>query len=176
VRSPHELPPGPDPPREMHVFVETARGARSKHRYEHELGFLRLNRVLAPGLAYPVDYGFFPRTSGDDGYPLDAMVVGGEPLMPGTLAVARPVGILDIVDAGKPDAKVLCVLREDRALQSVVDAGALGEARLDAIAQFFRAYKRWTGEHGEVLVQGWRGRDDALARVEEGLRRFGERK
>jgi inorganic pyrophosphatase len=73
----------------LNVIVETAKGSSNKFRYELEIGSFALGKVLPQGMAFPYDFGFIPSTLGEDGDPLDALVlmdepafVGGEPEAP----------------------------------------------------------------------------------------------
>ena len=96
------------------VTIEIPKGQRNKYEVDHDTGRLRLDRYLYTPMAYPVDYGFIDDTLGEDGDPLDALVLLPEPLFPGVLVEARPVGMFQMVDEhggdkrqhGRPDEHV----------------------------------------------------------------------
>src|SRR5579871_5040446 len=87
------------------VFVEIPRGSRNKYEYDHEQHVFRLDRRLFSATVYPADYGFVPDTLGEDGDPLDALVLLDEPTFPGCMIEAKPVGIFWMEDEKGPDAK-----------------------------------------------------------------------
>src|SRR3981189_592075 len=91
------------------VVVEIPKGERNKYEVDHETGRLRLDRYLYTAMAYPADYGFIEDTPGKEGDPLDALVLLPQPLFPGVLVEARPVGMFRMVDEKGGDDKVLCV-------------------------------------------------------------------
>ena len=93
------IAPQPEPGL-IHVVVEVPAGGRNKYEYLPSAGLMALDRVLHPSVQYPFDYGFVPNTLAEDGSPLDAMVVMEEPSFPGCLILARPIGLLELLDAG----------------------------------------------------------------------------
>ncbi|MFQ5435581.1 MAG: inorganic diphosphatase, partial [Anaerolineae bacterium] len=103
----HDLETGPSAPELIHVIVEIPSNTRNKYEFDHEHGFLRLNRVLSSALHYPADYGLIPQTLYDDGDPLDVLVLIKEPTFPGCVLTVRPIGIFRMLDQGDPDDKIL---------------------------------------------------------------------
>ena len=89
-----------DPERSpIDVVVEIPRGSRNKHELDHATGRIRLDRRLFSATVYPADYGFVDRTLGEDGDPLDALVVLDEPTFPGCVIGCRPVGERSMIDS-----------------------------------------------------------------------------
>jgi len=84
---------GGDPPDVLNAFIEIPRGSRNKYELDKESGLLFLDRILYAAVHYPGDYGFIPRTLGDDSDPLDVLVMTTEPTFPGCTIVVRPVGV-----------------------------------------------------------------------------------
>ena len=78
-----------------HAVIEASAGSRNKCKYEPALGVLVLHKVLPPGLAYPHGFGFIPETEGEDGDPLDVLVLMDEPVSPGVVVPCRLVGAID---------------------------------------------------------------------------------
>src|ERR1700716_2958958 len=76
------------------VFVEIPRGSRAKYELDEKTGHIRLDRVLHSSVHYPADYGFVMDTLGNDGDPLDALVIVEEPTFPGCVMPVRPIGTL----------------------------------------------------------------------------------
>lgn len=119
------------------VTIEIPKGQRNKYEVDHETGRVRLDRYLYTPMAYPTDYGFIEDTLGDDGDPLDALVLLPQPVFPGVLVAARPVGMFRMVDEHGGDDKVLCVPAGDPRWDHVQDIGDVPAFELDAIKHFF---------------------------------------
>ena len=149
----HKLPPGPDVPKRINVLVEIPKGSQNKYEYDHELHVVKLDRVLYSPLYYPGDYGFIPGTLGHDGDPLDALALVTFPTYPGTLIESRPIGMLEMIDSGENDAKILCVPANDIRYADTHDITDVPEPVRTAIAHFFQVYKELEGKH--VQVVGW---------------------
>jgi inorganic pyrophosphatase len=96
------LPVGERSPEEINVVVEIPQGSRNKYEYDKKLDiFGSIARLHSP-IYYPGDYGFVPRTLAEDDDPLDVLILVVQPTFPGCLVVARPIGLLKMIDDGKP--------------------------------------------------------------------------
>ena len=153
------------------VTIEIPKGSRNKYEVDHETGRVRLDRYLYPSMAYPTDYGFIEDTLGEDGDPLDALVLLPQPLFPGVLVEARPVGMFEMTDEAGGDAKVLCVPAGDHRWDQIQDIGDVPAFELDVIKHFFSQYKAL--EPGKfVKAADWVGRAEAEAEVQRSVERF----
>lgn len=153
------------------VTIEIPKGQRNKYEVDHETGRVRLDRYLYTPMAYPTDYGFIEDTLGDDGDPLDALVLLPQPVFPGVLVAARPVGMFRMVDEHGGDDKVLCVPAGDPRWDPVQDIGDVPAFELDAIKHFFVHYKDL--EPGKfVKAADWVDRAEAEAEVQRSVERF----
>jgi len=76
---------------EFDVVIEIPKGSRNKYEVDHETGKVRLDRYLFTPMAYPTDYGYIEDSLGEDGDPLDALVLLPEPVFPGVVVEVRPV-------------------------------------------------------------------------------------
>lgn len=153
------------------VTIEIPKGQRNKYEVDHETGRVRLHRYLYTPMAYPTDYGFIEDTLGDDGDPLDALVLLPQPVFPGVLVAARPVGMFRMVDEHGGDDKVLCVPAGDPRWDHVQDIGDVPAFELDAIKHFFVHYKDL--EPGKfVKAADWVDRAEAEAEVQRSVERF----
>lgn len=153
------------------VTIEIPKGQRNKYEVDHETGRVRLDRYLYTPMAYPTDYGFIEDTLGDDGDPLDALVLLPQPVFPGVLVAARPVGMFRMVDEHGGDDKVLCVPAGDPRWDRVQDIGDVPAFELDAIKHFFVHYKDL--EPGKfVKAADWVDRAEAEAEVQRSVERF----
>ena len=159
---------------DVEVVIEIPRGQRNKYEVDHETGRLRLDRYLYTAMAYPTDYGFIDDTLGEDGDPLDAMVLLPESVFPGVIVSARPVGMFRMTDEAGGDDKVLCVPAGDPRWNDIQDIGDVPSHELDAIKHFFVHYKDL--EPGKyVEAADWVGREDAEAEVQRSIERFRSR-
>jgi inorganic pyrophosphatase len=153
------------------VTIEIPKGQRNKYEVDHETGRVRLDRYLYTPMAYPTDYGFIEDTLGEDGDPLDALVLLPQPLFPGVLVEARPVGMFNMVDEAGGDAKVLCVPAGDKRWDHIQDIADVADFELEAIKHFFVHYKDL--EPGKfVKAADWVGRAEAEAEVLRSVERF----
>lgn len=157
---------------ELDVTIEINRGSRVKYEIDHETGRLRLDRVLFTSMQYPTAYGYFEDTLGEDGDPLDAMVLINDELVPGVLVESRPVGVFNMTDEAGGDAKVLCV-PSDKRYDEIKEIEDIQEHIKAEIAHFFERYKDL--EPGKwVKAEGWEGRETAERLVREAQERFKE--
>jgi inorganic pyrophosphatase len=149
---------------EFDVLIEIPKGQRNKYEVDHESGRIRLDRMLFTSTRYPADYGFIEETLGEDGDPLDALVLLEEPTFPGCHLHARAVGVFWMRDDAGPDAKVLAVPAEDPRWAGMEDLEDMPEHLLDEIRHFFEAYKMLEpGKFSEV--RDWQGRAAAEAEI-----------
>jgi len=158
---------------EMNVIIEIPRNSRNKYEIDKETGLIALDRVLHTAQVYPIDYGFVPKTLWDDGDALDAMVLTTEPLAPGILVRARPVAIMDMVDDGEPDAKVLCVPSDDPRWKNVQDLKDVNSHTVKEVEHFFCTYKQLQGKTCEVSA--WKGAREAKEAFERAQKLYSEK-
>jgi inorganic pyrophosphatase len=156
---------------EFDVVIEIPKGQRNKYEVDHETGRVRLDRYLYTAMAYPTDYGFIENTLGEDGDPLDALVLLPQPLFPGVIVEARPVGMFQMVDEAGGDDKVLCVPAGDPRWDHISDIADVSSFELDAIKHFFVHYKDLE-PNKYVKAADWVGRADAEAEVLRSVERF----
>jgi inorganic pyrophosphatase len=141
---------------EHEVIVEIPKGSRNKYEMDHESDAIWLDRTLFTSMQYPGDYGFFPHTLADDGDPLDALVLLGEPTFPGCHVLVRPVAVFWMEDEKGEDAKVLCVPATDPRWSAVNDLGDIDPHVLGEIEHFFEFYKTIEPDKG-TSTRGWEG-------------------
>jgi inorganic pyrophosphatase len=165
-----DLPAGRDLPNIVNVVVEIPKGSRNKYEFDPELGIVRLDRLLYSSVSYPGDYGLIPRTLAEDGDPLDALVMVTEPTFAGCMIEARPIALLQMIDKGERDNKVLAVPSSDPLFRDYHAIGDLPQHFLRETAHFFSIYKDL--EHAEVEILGWL--DDTHARdyIMQGVERY----
>jgi inorganic pyrophosphatase len=146
------------------VIVEIPAGTRNKYEIDHATGALRLERRLPASLVYPADYGYIPGTLAEDGDPLDALVVLGDPVVPGCIVRVVPLGVLWVTDDKGRDPKVLSVLAGDAERDGLADVGDVPERILQEIEQFFDVYKDLEDDKSTATC-GWADRAAAEAEI-----------
>ena len=102
-------PDRPTPPAELTAVIEIPTNERNKYELDKTLGIYRLDRVLHSAVHYPGNYGFLPRTLGEDGDPLDVLVLMTIPVFTGRLVDVRPVGLFHLANREAADEKVVAV-------------------------------------------------------------------
>jgi inorganic pyrophosphatase len=127
--------------REFPVVIEVPKGSKNKYELDKETGFLRLDRVLYSAVHYPANYGFVPRSFCDDGDPLDALVLGQEPVYPLTIVEARAIGVMRMRDDKGIDDKIIAVNVHDPAVADYKDRDQLPAHVLRELRRFFQDYK-----------------------------------
>jgi inorganic pyrophosphatase len=159
------LIPAQPKPGLINVLIEIPGGSKNKYEYDKEMEAFALDRVLYSSVKYPYDYGFVPNTLADDGDPLDGMVIMDEPTFPGCVIAARPIGMLEMIDGGDRDEKILCVPVKDPRYADVKSLKDIAPHRLDEIAEFFRSYKNLEKKITEIL--GWQDVEKVAPLVEK---------
>jgi inorganic pyrophosphatase len=149
------------------VVIEVPMGSKNKYELDKETGLLKLDRVLYSAVHYPANYGFIPRTYCEDGDPLDALVLGQEPVTPLTMMEARAIGVMRMRDEKGLDDKIIAVSVKDPAFSDYMDHTQLPSHLLREIRRFFEDYK--TLENKQVVVEDFMGPADAIRIVQDAL-------
>jgi inorganic pyrophosphatase len=158
---------GRAPPHDVNVVVEIPQGGEPvKYEIDKETGALFVDRFLNTAMSYPGNYGFVPHTLAQDGDPIDVLIIGPVPVVPGAVVRCRPVGALLMEDEHGPDEKILAVPVDD--LQpyygGVRSYRDLPPILCEQIAHFFRHYKDL--EPGKwVKIERWADADEAAALI-----------
>ncbi|MBI3088993.1 MAG: inorganic diphosphatase [Candidatus Colwellbacteria bacterium] len=144
----------------INVLIEIPKGSRNKYELDKESGRIKLDRVLHSSVAYPADYGFIPGTQSDDGDALDVVLITRFPTFPGCELQARPIGMIEMVDTGENDEKIVAVPEKDPYFSSWKDMNDIPEGMRNEINEFFATYKNLEpGKH--VEIKGWKGAKEA---------------
>ncbi|ADV84130.1 inorganic diphosphatase [Terriglobus saanensis] len=149
-----ELPVGSKAPHEVNVVIEIPLDGVTKFEYDKQLHVFRLDRNLYSPVHYPGDYGFIPSTLGDDGDPLDVLVLVDTPSFPGCVQSVRPIGLMEMIDNGEGDEKVLAVGCANPRYFDVNSYEQIHPHKLKEIIHFFSTYKDLEGK--KVEIKGWR--------------------
>lgn len=159
----HDIKPGTS--EVMNVIIEIPKFSKNKYEIDKETGIIALDRVMHTSQDYPFDYGFVPQTLFDDGDALDVVVITTYPLAPGILVKVRPVAIMEMIDGGERDDKVVAVPVDDPRFDDVKDLGDVNKHFIKEMTHFFETYKKV--QKKEVQVGEWSGAAAAKAAFEK---------
>jgi inorganic pyrophosphatase len=163
----------------LNTIVETSKGSRNKITFDPDRGLYELSGVLPAGASFPYDFGFVPGTLGDDGDPLDVLVLMDEPAFAGCLVTARLIGVITAEqqerdgDVDRND-RLVAVAAKSRTHEHVRTFADLGDALLEEIEHFFISYNEIKGKRFEPT--GRKGARAARTIVEKGASRFARKK
>ena len=143
------------------AVIEIPKGSKKKYELDKETGFLRLDRILYTSTHYPANYGFIPRTWGDDQDPLDVLLLCSEEIEPMTLVRCYPIGVITMIDNGRNDEKIIAIPFDDPTYNHFSDISELPNHISQEMHHFFSVYKQL--ENKETLVNEVGGRESAVA-------------
>jgi inorganic pyrophosphatase len=165
-----DLPPFDSESGHANVIVETPKGCRGKYAYDAKLGLFRLKSSLPAGMVFPFDFGFFPGTRGEDGDPLDVLVLGDEPAFQGSLVLTRLIAVIEAeqTEKGKTEHndRLIGVAVSSREYRSVESPDQLSPDLMREIEHFFISYNQLAGK--EFRPVGRAGADRARQLVAAG--------
>lgn len=147
------------------AFIEIPKGSKNKYEMDKETGLIKLDRVLSTSVQYPANYGFIPRTLAEDKDPLDVLVLCQETLPVACLVEVRPIGVMEMVDDGKVDEKIIAVAVKDMVYSSYKDIKDLPEHIILEIEHFFNIYK--TFEDKVTKINGFKSAKEAMQAIKK---------
>ena len=163
-------------PESFVACIEIPQGSKNKYELDKFSGALKLDRILYTSTHYPQNYGFIPKTYADDGDPLDVLVICSEPIVPLALVECYPIGMLEMIDGGSKDTKIIAIAKNDPVNNSFSDIKQIPNHILQEIKHFFGVYKQLEGK--ETIVDHIRGRMMAMDAIQECIdaykKKFGE--
>lgn len=163
----HDVSPKRITPEEFLCVVEISKGSKTKYELDKETGYIILDRVLYTSTHYPANYGFIPRTYGDDGDPLDVLLMCSESLAPLTLVRAYPIGVISMMDNGRNDEKIIAIPVSDPNYNMFKDISDLPAHRFNEMKHFFQVYKNLEGK--DTAVNEVEGKEKAVQIISESI-------
>jgi len=157
-------------PNDFVAVVEIPKGSKKKYELDKENGLIILDRVLYTSTHYPANYGFIPRSFGDDGDPLDVLVLCSEALEPLTLVRCYPIGYISMLDGGKNDEKIIAIPFSDPTYNIYKDISELPPHIFDEMRHFFSVYKALEGK--EAVAKDVNDRESAIKVIQDSLDRY----
>lgn len=167
----HDIAPGKKDA--MRVIVEINKGSKNKYEIDKETGLIALDRVAHTAQDFPFDYGFVPQTYWEDNDPLDVIILTTHPLLPGILVKVRPVAIMEMIDTGEGDSKIISVPVDDPRWAEVKDLKDVNPHTIKEIEHFYSTYKKI--QKKEVQVLGFKGKAEAEAAFEKGVENYAKK-
>lgn len=171
----HDISPGDDAPEEVNVIIEIPRGSYNKYEIDKHTGLIKLDRANYSSFAYPFDYGFVPQTYWDDDDALDVIVLTTYPLHPGILVNVRPVAVIEMIDDGDSDFKVIGVPMNDKRWEKTKDVDDLNAHMLEDFKHFFETYKTLKGKAVKVEVRSIGNAEKAREAVARSIELYKEK-
>jgi len=163
----HAVSPGEAAPGIVNGVIEISQGSRSKYEVDKETGLLRLDRVIYSSFHYPINYGFIPQTLGQDGDPLDILVLCSQPIQPLCLVSATVIGNMQMIDQGTQDDKIIAVATKDPSVNHIKNMDELPQHFLAEMKNFFEQYK--VLENKKVEIDNFQDKEAALEIIEEAI-------
>lgn len=163
----HDISPKRINSNDFMAVIEITKGSKKKYELDKETGVLMLDRILYTSTHYPANYGFIPRTYGDDGDPLDVVVICSEKIDPMTLVRCYPIGVITMKDSGKLDEKIIAIPFNDPNYNSYKDISELPKHVFDEMTHFFTVYKNL--EDKETVVDEIQDKNKAIEIIEKSI-------
>lgn len=163
----HGVPPGDHAPRTVNAVIEIPQGSRAKYEIDKDSGLLRLDRIIYSSFYYPCNYGFIPQTYGGDKDPLDILVLTSQPVVPLCLMEAKVVGVMQMVDSGDADDKIIAVAANDPSVKHFNNIEELPKHFFDELRHFFEEYKKL--ENKTVVVEEFGDKHAALQIISDAI-------
>jgi inorganic pyrophosphatase len=170
----HEVSIGTDPPKFVNALIEIPRGSRAKYEIDKESGLIKLDRVIYASMYYPLNYGFIPQTMGEDMDPLDIVVLTQVSVVPLCLIPAKVIGVMQMVDRGDADDKIIAVAEQDPSVSNINDITDLPDYLTAELTHFFENYK--TLENKKVVIDQFLSKEKAYRIIEESRDFYKKRK
>lgn len=166
----HGVELNPNSPINVNGIIEISEGGNGKFEVDEESGLLRLDRVLATPVAFPINYGFLPRTLGQDNDALDVMVISSIKIPPMTLVNVKVLGVMKMIDTGEIDDKLIGVPEKDPFFTHYKELTDIPATTISKIKNFFETYKILDNKKVEVL--GFFNRTTAFQIIGESEARY----
>lgn len=150
--------------------IEISKGSKKKYELDKETGLIILDRILYTSTHYPANYGFIPRTYGDDKDPLDVLVICSEDIEPLSLVRCYPIGVMYMLDNGAKDEKIIAIPYNDPTYNYYTDIEQLPKHVFEEIRHFFSIYKDL--ENKDTAVKEFGGPTEAIAVIEQCIENY----
>jgi inorganic pyrophosphatase len=166
----HEVSTGTAVPEHVNALIEIPKGSRAKYEIDKDSGLIKLDRVIFASMYYPLNYGFIPQTLGEDGDPLDIVVLTQVSVVPLCLIPSKVIGVMRMIDRGEADDKVIAVAEQDASVSHINSVDSLPEYFRLELKHFFENYK--TLENKKVVVDEFQSKEKASEIILQSIDRY----
>jgi inorganic pyrophosphatase len=163
---------GDDAPKIVNAIIEIPKGSRAKYEIDKTTGLLKLDRVIYSSFHYPVNYGFIPKTLGEDKDPLDILVLSSISVQAVCLVESKVIGVMQMIDSGDADDKIIAVANNDPSVNYINKLQDLPMHFFAELRNFFEEYKKL--EKKTVVVDEFQEKDKAYQIINEAIVRYSE--
>jgi inorganic pyrophosphatase len=163
---------GYDAPTQVNALIEIPKGSSCKYEIDKPTGLLKLDRVIYSSFHYPINYGFIPQTLGEDGDPLDILVLCSESINPLCLVKATVIGNMQMIDNGEKDDKIIAVAANDPSVNHLKDIQDLPEHFINVLKNYFENYK--VLENKLVEIDDFQDKETAYKVIEDAIKMYKE--
>lgn len=169
----HDINPARITAEDFVAVVEISKGSKKKYELDKETGFIILDRILHTSTHYPANYGFIPRTYGDDKDPLDVLILCSEAIEPLSLVRCYPVGVMRMIDNGMNDEKIIAIPFNDPSYNSYSSIDELPAHIFNEMKHFFNVYKEL--ENKQTAVKEFGGPQEAIEVIRYSIKNYEEK-
>ncbi len=169
----HDISPKRITPDDFICVIEISKGSKKKYELDKETGYIILDRILYTSTHYPANYGFIPRTYGDDNDPLDVLLICAESLEPMSLVRAYPIGVITMIDNGHKDEKIIAIPFDDPNYNQFKSLDDLPVHLFEEMRHFFSVYKSL--EHKDTAVNEVMDKEAAKKIIQEAIDNYIEK-
>src|SRR5215207_2427065 len=169
----HGASPGDKAPHSVNALIEIPQGSRAKYEVDKETGLLKLDRVIYSSFHYPVNYGFIPQTLGQDGDPLDILVLCSQSIQSLCLVEATVIGNMQMIDSGEKDDKIIAVASKDPSVNHIGSIEDMPRHFINELRNYFEQYK--VLENKQVFIEEFQHKDIAYQVINEAIDYYKEK-
>jgi inorganic pyrophosphatase len=160
-------------PEIVNALIEIPQGSRTKYEIDKETGLLKLDRVIHSSFHYPINYGFIPKTLGEDGDPLDILVLCSQSIQPLCLVEAKVIGNMQMIDTGEKDDKIIAVAAKDPSVNHITSIADMPRHFISELRNFFEQYK--VLEEKQVQIEEFQEKEAAYRIIGEAIKLYQEK-
>jgi inorganic pyrophosphatase len=163
----HSADYGDNAPSQVNAVIEIPQGSRAKYEIDKKTGLLKLDRVIYSSFHYPVNYGFIPQTLGEDGDPLDILVLCSQAIQALCLVQATVIGNMQMIDSGEKDDKIIAVATKDPSVNHITSIEEMPPHFLNELRNYFEQYK--VLENKQVQIEDFQNKETAYDIIKEAI-------
>ncbi len=171
----HDVSIGKNVPEEFNCIIEIPKGSHNKYEIDKETGLIALDRANYNSAPYPCEYGFIPQTLWEDGDAIDVLLLATYPIHPGILVKARPVAVMELIDEGESDYKIIAVPVDDRRWEDVKDLADINKHTLREFKDYWEKIKHLKHKPSTGVIQDFKGKAKAMEAIKKSQELYKEK-